>query len=1658
MSSPAHLLNCFRRGRARFSALAEARLQKARPGSVLILVVALLVLLALMGTAFISTSRTDRSSSAQNTFNTEIDLLVQGVCAVVQQQILASPGGPNDPVTSATQNTSPMMYTALAIPKSTTPGSGYLASRTPAQDANSGTVYWPQISAPAIAGAPFESPYRATPSASVTYGSPTANNYYQPTFITIQTPSGPQMYPALTDGTGNKWLAGSASGTGIADSGLVRLPIGTLNGITYYFSAFTIDNSSAVNASIAYQPNDATAPLPGDFSPVSVDLMDMLRTNSASTASQQMTLLNQYRWGNTSQASLAPIYDAIVVTPANPNGVVTPVAMGWTFNSPLEAMWMQLGRRLDNPGFNTTTVRYQTLSMSESAALSHRYCLMNPAASPSLLETYLAASLTTTDANGTVPVRTTPYSPDQAQQFFKDNFIYENNGGNLRPLIVSRNQVSSVAPSLFKNRGAWDATATYAFGDWVVGSDGASYVALQDNVPAGTTGAPTVSTQFWAQEPWIDYPVKTVANTATFGQLWLGYWSVMSAAGPDTPETAALPLFRNPIRGDVQVNGSAPGNSSNPNSGGGRTWQVNPTGGDDTGNIRGIINQSSPGDTIAFAAGNYIISSTLNLKPDRKYYGGGTPSVTGIAALSVPQTVRLRAALAAMNIEQLRGDNTSILTRQIGLGNVTIVPTGTTANTGGATLSWAAGNPGNDGPELAICNGGTTTEFTGFTVTGCDIGFRGGAVRVHGNTFQNSRRGLFIPDVHDSHFNNNTFSHVDEEGMTSYVNGRSGLSIASNNTFDNNTFDYVLEPIHVWGSASSGLDISNNIITHTIRHGMEIQNAFANVTINNNWISDFVTNPDGQGDHMAISAAIGGMPPGGGPDLGKNITISGNTALMTAPDRGKHVTCAIEIMGDQNISIANNYVAGWYWGVLNGATGAGANSANNIYICDVEQQPDGVGWGTIAWHSSGDRWYANNDPNQPAWPAKPASVPADTNSSPTTQPVSLPQAYRVTVYGTGQQPYITEVFANNDQATQSASNQKGGFVAVSIYNPYGTAISLKNWQWGTVNRSAGISSLAVTPLPTGNIQMPQTVTDLSSFLPTSLGGAIGPYQRLLFVSDSNMPTGLTADTSVAATVVIPTLNTALNSELILVRPRNASGALQSTATYVSSNQTYTGVTDANNIYDEVNNLSDLVPVDCYDFTNLPQTPSQDDKDSAEWHYVRPSNGTPDGKPQNWTFVYPYTYDIKTADNTAGTPPAVSANPAEPIPVSRLFATLVTSGGDRFGSGSPPAIALGAGNSAPADKAFANKGFSIQINNTDFGGPKASAVVNQYPFGGFARNGDLLQTTFIGSYRIDVLYNNPDGTTSIGPVEYSPVTMDSAFADDQIDADNTAENVGRFTPMNLIDSAGKFNDYDPNYTTTPPGVTPATTIPSGPYHFAMRLYDFLTVAGPADDYMSTNNGGAQTGAVARSNGIANVKPKYINAYPIPGMPTTEDNAPIDGLININTAPWRVLATLNMADNITDNETLAKAIVQYRDFDRGDGAPHGPFKNILELNGVMQNGVPIFSRTLATRAGLNNFDTTGTDRGTLDGDLAPFAAGTNDQVRGDFKKQFLAFNRISNLITTRADSFTTYILVQGWRNAGSATPELIVQRRAAFISDRSIVTPSNRVMNITNIPAN
>ena len=111
----------------------------------------------------------------------------------------------------------------------------------------------------------------------------------------------------------------------------------------------------------------------------------------------------------------------------------------------------------------------------------------------------------------------------------------------------------------------------------------------------------------------------------------------------------------------------------------------------------------------------------------------------------------------------------------------------------------------------------------------------------------------------------------------------------------------------------------------------------------------------------------------------------------------------------------------------------------------------------------------------------------------------------------------------------------------------------------------------------------------------------------------------------------------------------------------------------------------------------------------------------------------------------------------------------------------------------------------------------------------------------------------------------------------------------------------------------------------------------------------------------------------------------------------------------------------------------------------------------------------------DADDAQGDFSPYNGGpglgssgevfTRDLVYGDFEAPFLALTRISNLVTTRSDSFTVYVLVQGWRNVGTQNPELVVQRRGAFLADRAAVHPiagqpptstSHTSMNVVTMP--
>jgi DNA uptake protein ComE-like DNA-binding protein len=136
--------------------------------------------------------------------------------------------------------------------------------------------------------------------------------------------------------------------------------------------------------------------------------------------------------------------------------------------------------------------------------------------------------------------------------------------------------------------------------------------------------------------------------------------------------------------------------------------------------------------------------------------------------------------------------------------------------------------------------------------------------------------------------------------------------------------------------------------------------------------------------------------------------------------------------------------------------------------------------------------------------------------------------------------------------------------------------------------------------------------------------------------------------------------------------------------------------------------------------------------------------------------------------------------------------------------------------------------------------------------------------------------------------------------------------------------------------------------------------------------------------------------------------------IKGRINVNTAPWFVIAQLPwMAP------AIAPAIVAYRD----------TIAKGFESTGELMQ-VPLMLR-LGTD-GLDN----------LYSDIPRGPDLTQDTARDDFEERDVIFSRISNLVTVRSDVFTAYILVR----IGIDGP----QRRVMAILDRSQVnSPSDRV---------
>ena len=208
----------------------------------------------------------------------------------------------------------------------------------------------------------------------------------------------------------------------------------------------------------------------------------------------------------------------------------------------------------------------------------------------------------------------------------------------------------------------------------------------------------------------------------------------------------------------------------------------------------------------------------------------------------------------------------------------------------------------------------------------------------------------------------------------------------------------------------------------------------------------------------------------------------------------------------------------------------------------------------------------------------------------------------------------------------------------------------------------------------------------------------------------------------------------------------------------------------------------------------------------------------------------------------------------------------------------------------------------------------------------------------------------------------------------------------------------------------------------------QLFKYMTVFDPSMDGINND------GDLNPVDGSALVDEKFSLL-----SPTLTPEFEISGRININTAPWQVIAQLPWV-----SERLAQAIVAYRDktaimsspdYTGGRSAAIGRavrefsgFENIGELNNVIAGGQQYrIDRYVDGRDQWGYPDLTTGSRIRYDGSA------------DDFEERDLIFSRISNLVTVRSDIFTAYILVR----LGTDGP----QKRVIAILDRSDVYPDS-----------
>jgi hypothetical protein len=639
----------------------------------------------------------------------------------------------------------------------------------------------------------------------------------------------------------------------------------------------------------------------------------------------------------------------------------------------------------------------------------------------------------------------------------------------------------------------------------------------------------------------------------------------------------------------------------------------------------------------------------------------------------------------------------------------------------------------------------------------------------------------------------------------------------------------------------------------------------------------------------------------------------------------------------------------------------------------------------------------------------------------------LATPFNAYVFGTERQPFITQVIVAEGVPTDPAipESRPVEYVGVELYNPYSTPLRMRlNWRLGWFDRNA----------------TPKTITPAAD-----LDDLIIPARGFLTIESNSAarPVGLVALGTGTNVTVAPDDVRLLNAkpavgteklELVLLRPRSSSGRLN----VVNDVVTATG--------DDPATLDTIEPTEVVTLTALENLVPLDQVVMDYAPHANAAEPAIYAKRRPTSLVYPFKCVMQYPTTSLYAPSLVKpwdllAPTYTPPPNQPVVFTLGLESGDL--------------DLIPTDYP------TIQLANLNW--PSPTAIVNgapKFPYWGFARNGDIYQVPFIGGVMIT------DVTTG-DLVELTSISIDAFNARDNVDttfADQHLEPVGRFFP-------------DPDRLSTPP--PPDAGIDG--YSWARDLFSYLTVIDSPTLQYEQNVPRAGDAMAKEAN--ATVAPatdfNSTGTIPVTGNVVIRSGG-TQGLININTAPARILATLpwvpsnaaNVYDEFTynaaaksftagsngvsDNVDIANVIVAWRD------APAAPrhFASIADLMTIPEFRLLNNEFTQSMNIGTTRPDPNDPD--DIQGDVTPVndPAGTAnpDDVRDDFEERSLILSRVSNLLTTRSDVFTAYILLEGYRNGGTNNAELVVRRRSALIIDRSTVNADNSAPAVTPVRGN